>query len=493
VVLTVVILYMVVAAWLSLYGFNAIAISLLYLVHRKDKIVLEPLTEFPDVTVQLPVYNERYVVERLLDTVAALDWPHDKLHIQVLDDSTDETTGLVRARADLHRARGADITILHRTDRTGYKAGALKMGLERSTSPFIAIFDADFVPASDFLKRMMPAFVGRPKVGWVQARWTHLNEDYNPVTRSMALMLDAHFAVEHLARNRSGLPIIFNGSAGIWRGACIEDAGGWQSDTLTEDADLSYRAQIAGWQGFSMPEVAVPSELPVQMTALKQQHFRWAKGGAQTLRKLTLPLLKSKRSAWYKLAGLFHLSGYLTFPLIILLLITWLPIILHPDWVKGIPMTFMRTFMSIAMLGVPIQYTLGQIVLHRADIRRIVNLPWFMIIGTGMTLSNSLAIFEGLCGKPSAFMRTPKFRMEGGSETWKRSAYVMSADPTAFGEVMMVGYAAFMTLESWRSGNLSAIPFLLLYVLGFATVAIGIASDNGPRWRRPTVRAKADA
>ena len=297
-VLTVVILYMVVATWLSLYGFNAIAMSLLYLVHRKDRVVLEPLTEFPDVTVQLPVYNERYVVERLLDAVAALDWPRDKLHIQVLDDSTDETTGLVRARADLHRARGVDITILHRTDRTGYKAGALKMGLECSTSPFVAIFDADFVPAPDFLKRMMPAFVGRPKVGWVQARWTHLNEDYNPVTRSMALMLDAHFAVEHLARNRSGLPIIFNGSAGIWRRACIEDAGGWQSDTLTEDADLSYRAQIAGWQGFSMPEVAVPSELPVQMTALKQQHFRWAKGGAQTLRKLIVPLLKSKRSAW---------------------------------------------------------------------------------------------------------------------------------------------------------------------------------------------------
>jgi len=489
VVLTVVILYIVVAAWLSLYGFNAIAISLLYLVHRKDRIVLEPLAEFPDVTVQLPVYNERYVVERLLDAVAALDWPHDKLHIQVLDDSTDETTGLVRARADLHRAHGLDITVLHRTDRAGYKAGALKMGLECSTSPFIAIFDADFVPAPDFLQRTIPAFVGRPKVGWVQARWTHLNEDYNPVTRSMALMLDAHFAVEHIARNRSGLPIIFNGSAGVWRRTCIEVAGGWQSDTLTEDADLSYRAQIAGWEGFSMPEVAVPSELPVQMTALKQQHFRWAKGGGQILRKLTVPLLKSNRSVWYKLAGLFHLGGYLTFPLIILLLIMWLPIILHRDWINGIPMTFM----GIAMLGVPIQFTLGQIALHRSDIRRIVNLPWFMIIGTGMTLSNSLAIFEGLCGKPGVFMRTPKFRMEGDSETWKSSAYVMSADPTAFGEVMMVGYAAFMTLESLRSGNLSAIPFLLLYVVGFATVAIGIASDTGPRRRRPTVRAKADA
>ena len=487
-VLTVVILYMVVAAWLSLYGFNAIAISLLYLVHRKDKIVLEPLTKFPDVTVQLPVYNERYVVERLLDAVVAFDWPHDKLHIQVLDDSTDETTGLVRARADLHRAHGLDITVLHRTDRAGYKAGALKMGLECSTSPFIAIFDADFVPAPDFLQRTIPAFVGRPKVGWVQARWTHLNEDYNPVTRSMALMLDAHFAVEHIARNRSGLPIIFNGSAGVWRRTCIEAAGGWQSDTLTEDADLSYRAQIAGWEGFSMPEVAVPSELPVQMTALKQQHFRWAKGGGQILRKLTVPLLKSNRSVWYKLAGLFHLSGYLTFPLIILLLIMWLPIILHRDWINGIPMTFM----GIAMLGVPIQFTLGQIALHRSDIRRIVNLPWFMIIGTGMTLSNSLAIFEGLCGKPGVFMRTPKFRMEGDSETWKSSAYVMSADPTAFGEVMMVGYAAFMVLESLRSGNLSAIPFLLLYVVGFATVAIGIASDAGPKRRRPTVRAKAD-
>ena len=488
-VLTVVILYIVVAAWLSLYGFNAIAMSLLYLVHRKDKVVLELLTEFPDVTVQLPVYNERYVVERLLDAVAALDWPHDKLHIQVLDDSTDETTGLIRARADLHRAHGVDIMVLHRTDRTGYKAGALKMGLECSTSPFIAIFDADFVPAPDFLKRTIPAFVGRPRVGWVQARWTHLNEDYNLVTRSMALMLDAHFAVEHIARNRSGLPIIFNGSAGVWRRACIEAAGGWQSDTLTEDFDLSYRAQIAGWEGFSMPEVAVPSELPVQMTALKQQHFRWTKGSAQIIRKLVVPLLKSKRSVWYKLAGLFHLSGDLTHLMIILLLITWLPIILHPDWINGISMTFL----GIATLGVPFLFTLGQIALHRSDIRRIVNLPWYMIISMGMTLSNSLAVFEGLCGKPSAFMRTPKFRMEGDSETWKSSAYVMSADPTAFGEVMMVGYAAFMTLESLRSGNLNAIPFLLLYMFGFATVAIGIASDAGPKWRRSTARAKADA
>jgi cellulose synthase/poly-beta-1,6-N-acetylglucosamine synthase-like glycosyltransferase len=487
--LTVVILYIIVATWLSLYGFNAIVISLLYLIHRKDPLILEPLTEFPDVTIQLPVYNERYVVERLLDAVAALDWPHDKLHIQVLDDSTDETTGLVRARADLHRMHGLNIMVLHRADRTGYKAGALKMGLECSTSPFIAIFDADFVPAPNFLKRTIPAFIGRPKVGWVQTRWAHLNENYNPVTRSMALMLDAHFAVEHIARNRSGLPIIFNGSAGVWRRACIESAGGWQSDTLIEDADLSYRAQIAGWQGLSMPEVAVPAELPVQMSALKQQHFRWAKGGGQLLRKLSVPLLKSNRSVWYKLAGLFHLGGYLTFPLIILLLILWLPIILHPDWIDGIP----RTFMSIAMLGVPIQYTLGQIALHRTDIRRIVNLPWFMIIGTGMTLSNSLAIFEGLCGRPSTFMRTPKFRMEGDTEAWKNSAYVMSADPTAFGEVMMVGYAAFMTLESLRLGNLSAIPFLLLYVVGFATVAIGIASDSGPRRRRSTVRAKADA
>jgi cellulose synthase/poly-beta-1,6-N-acetylglucosamine synthase-like glycosyltransferase len=489
VTLVIIIAYVIVATWLSLYGFNAIALSMLYLRHRKDKVVLEPLTEAPNVTVQLPVYNERYVVERVIDAVAAFDWPRDKLHVQVLDDSTDETTGLARARAEFHRARRVDITVLHRTDRTGYKAGALQAGLACSNSPFVAVFDADFIPSPDFLRRMIPGFIGRPDVGWVQARWTHLNENYSALTQALALLTNSHFMIEQLARNRAGLPIIFNGSAGIWRRECIETSGGWQHDTLTEDADLSYRAQIAGWKGLVLTDVTVPAELPVQIAALKQQYFRWAKGGTQTLRKLFLPLMRSRLTFWQKLSGLFFLGAYLGHPLMILFLVTWLPIILHPDWLSGFPMAVL----GIASLGLPLEFTLAQTAIHGRDVRRLIYFPLLSIIGSGMALNSTRAVIEALSGRPSEFMRTPKFRIEGTSETWRRSAYVMPADPTAFGEVLIVGYAAFMIVTAWRVGNYNAIPLLLLYATGFTYVAIGSAMRARPGGRRSTVRLKADA
>lgn len=485
----IVIIYVTVAAWLSLYGFNAILLILFYLRHRKNKIALEPLVEFPDVTVQLPVCNERYVIERLIDAAAALDWPSSKLHIQVLDDSTDETTGLARARAEFHRTRGIDVIVIHRTDRTGYKAGALEVGLACSTSPFVAIFDADFVPPPDFLRRMIPAFVGRPNLGWVQARWTHLNEEYSELTHAIALLLDAHFMIEQFARNRVGLPIAFNGSAGIWRREAIAAAGGWQHDTLTEDLDLSFRAQMAGWKGLFLPDVTVPGELPVQMTALKQQHFRWAKGSAQTLRKNCLPLLRSRLPFWQKLSGLLYVSTYLVHPLMIVLLLTWLPIILNPYWTSGIPLFIL----SISMLGLPLELVLSQAAIHRGDLRRLLYFPVVMIMGSGLAINNTRAIIEGLGGRPSAFVRTPKFRMEGVSETWKRSAYTLPADPTAFGDALMAAYAAFMIVQAWQVGNLSTIPFLLLYLGGFAYVAVGSAINVWARRRRSTLSLKADA
>ncbi len=487
--LVVVILYVVAAVWLALYGFNLIVLSVVYLFHRKNQVPLGLChsDEYPDVTVQLPVFNERYVVERLIDAAAALDWPRHKLHLQVLDDSTDETTGLARARAEFHRAHGLDITVLHRTQRTDYKAGALQAGLARSHSPFVAVLDADFVPAPDWLKRMIPAF-SRPDVGWVQARWTHLNEGHSPLTQALALPMDGHFAVEQVARARSGMTMIFNGSAGIWRRACIDEAGGWQGDTLTEDADLSFRAQMAGWRGVMMPDVTVDSELPVQIAAIKQQYFRWAKGGAQTLRKLLIPMARSRMPFWRKVSGLFQLSAYMVPLLVMLLLVTWLPVILHPDWLHGIP----TTIISVATLGVPLEFLLAQIVLHRGDARRIVYLPVFMIVGMGMALNSARAVIQGLAGRNSEFMRTPKFRIEGTSEAWRRSVYALSADRTAFGEALMAGYAAFLIMEAWRVGNVGVIPFLLLYLAGFACVAIGSAVTLGPRRRRPTLRAKAD-
>jgi cellulose synthase/poly-beta-1,6-N-acetylglucosamine synthase-like glycosyltransferase len=489
VVLAVVILYLIFATWLSLYGFQALALSIAYLFHRKSRHNLKPLQEFPDVTVQLPVFNERYVVERVIDAAAALDWPRDKLHIQVLDDSTDETTGLARARAEQHRALGIDIIVIHRTDRADYKAGALQNGLAGSSSPYIAIFDADFCPAPDFLKQTIPALVEQPDVAWVQTRWTHLNEGYSALTHAAALLMDGHFTVEQVVRDRAGLTMIFNGSAGVWRRRAIDDAGGWQGDTLTEDADLSFRAQIAGWRGRMLPDVTVPCEMPVQVTALKQQYFRWSKGGAQTVRKLFIPMAKSRMPLGKKLAGLFHMSSHLAHPLIILLLVTWLAIIIHPDWIQGIPIAFM----SVAMLGLPCQFLVAQIVLHRGHVWRMIYLPMLLIIGTGMALNNARGVVQGLAGRPSEFMRTPKFRMDGANATWKRSAYALAADPTAVGEAIMAGYAAFMVVAAWKTGNLSVISFLLLYVIGFAYVAIGSAMDLRPRKGRSTLRLKADA
>ncbi len=488
-ILAVVILHVIFATWLSLYGFQALALSLAYCFYRKPRPSERHLNEPPDVTVQLPVYNERYVVERVIDAAAALDWPCGKLHIQVLDDSTDETTGLARARAEQHRARGIDITVIHRTNRTEYKAGALQNGLAGSSSPYLAVFDADFCPAPDFLTQTIPVLVEQPNVGWVQTRWTHFNEGYSALTRAMTLLMDAHFTIEQVVRDRAGLTMIFNGSAGVWRREAILAAGGWQGDTLTEDADLSFRAQIAGWRGRMLPDVTVPSEMPVQVTALKQQYFRWSKGGAQTVRKLFIPMAKSRMPLGKKLAGLFQMSSYLAHPLIILLLVTWLAIIIHPEWIQGVSLAFM----SAAMLGLPFEFLLAQIVLHRGNAWRMIYLPLFLIVGTGMAFNNARAVVQGLAGRPSEFVRTPKFRMDGVNESWKRSAYALAADPTAFGEAIMAGYAAFMIVAAWKTGDMNVIPFLLLYACGFAYVAISCAIDLRPRKRRPSLRLKADA
>ena len=488
-ILAVIILYLIFATWLSLYGFQALALSIAYLFHQKPRLSLKDFIEFPHVTVQLPVFNERYVVERVIDAAAALDWPGDKLHIQVLDDSTDETTGLTRARAEQHRARGIDVTVIHRTDRTDYKAGALQNGLADSTSPYLAVFDADFCPAPDFLKQTIPVLVEQPDVGWVQTRWTHFNEGYSAFTRAIALLMDAHFTIEQVVRDRAGLTMIFNGSAGVWRREAIEAAGGWQGDTLTEDADLAFRAQMVGWRGRMLPDVTVPSEMPVQVTALKHQYFRWSKGGAQTVRKLFIPMAKSRMPLGKKLAGLFQMSSYLAHPLIILLLVTWLAVVIHPEWIQGFPIAFM----SVAMLGLPFEFLLAQIVLHRGNVWRMIYLPLLLILGTGMAFNNARAVVQGLAGRPSEFVRTPKFRIEGVNGSWKRSAYALTADPTAFGEAIMAGYAAFMLVAAWKTGNVSVIPFLLLYAFGFAYVAIGCAIDLRPRKRRPTLHLKADA
>ncbi|MBI1878794.1 MAG: glycosyltransferase, partial [Chloroflexi bacterium] len=303
-------IYIITAVWLAIYAFNAWVLTALFLKHRRTLLWFPPLearSKLPSVTVQLPIFNEALVVERLIDAIARLDYPAHLLQIQVLDDSTDETSEIALARVVEHRRLGLNIELLHRSDRTGFKAGALKNGLETATGEFIAIFDADFVPEPDFLKRTVPHLAANPQLGFVQTRWGHLNRHYSYLTATQALAMDGHFGVEQTARNRSGLMMGFNGTAGVWRRACIETAGGWQGDTIAEDLDLSYRAQLSGWSCLFLPDVVAPAEIPPQLAAFKRQQFRWAKGSIQCLKKLGWQVCRASLPWPVKIQALIHL------------------------------------------------------------------------------------------------------------------------------------------------------------------------------------------
>ena len=461
-------LYAVVALWLSLYGFQALALTVLYFRHRLASSPAAAIAEgdWPSVIVQLPVFNERYVVERLIDSAAALDYPRDRLIIQVLDDSTDDTTEIAAARAALHRDAGIDVRVLHRDDRRGYKAGALAWGLGQVNGEFVAVFDADFRPRPDFLRRTNAALIARPDVGMVQTRWSHLNDEYSYLTHVQSLALDGHFVVEQTARNRSGLLINFNGSGGVWRRACIDDAGGWQADTMTEDMDLSYRAQLAGWHTLYLPDVDAPAELPAQMEAFKRQQARWAQGSMQCLRKLS-PLILRSDLAWYqKLMALVHISGYLSQPLIVLLLLTLLPIL----WVREATPSFLVA-LAVASVGPPLLYAVAQVALYRDWKRRFAYLPALLAVGAGMTWSTTRAVWQGLTSWGGVFKRTPKFRLEGRTGHWTSNAYRLRADWTVLGEIALFLYAVSTAGVAIARGQYGILPFLMLYVVGYAVVA----------------------
>src|SRR5215204_7408862 len=306
----ILVLYFFVLSILAIYGWHRYYLVHLYTKYR-DKVPSKDLApptraQMVPVTIQLPIYNEMYVADRLIDAVCEMDYPKELLEIQVLDDSTDETTDIAELAVRRHAARGFNIHYLHRVDRTGYKAGALEAGLKQSTSGFVAIFDADFIPPVDFLKRTLPYFETDPKIGMVQARWGHINQDYSLLTKIQSILLDAHFVLEHGGRNRSGCFFNFNGTAGIWRREVISDAGGWQHDTLTEDLDLSYRAQLRGWRFVFLPDLVAPAEVPVEMNSFKSQQHRWAKGSIQTCMKLLPMILRSNQPLSVKAEAFFH-------------------------------------------------------------------------------------------------------------------------------------------------------------------------------------------
>ncbi len=465
-------LYAITLIGLAVYGGNTLVMSGLFLWHRR-RIRQEPAPPDPDdwprVTVQLPIFNERHVVERLIDAVVALDYPRDRLSIQVLDDSIDETQTLARARVAHHAAQGVNITHVRRPDRTGYKAGALAYGLSQAEGEFIAIFDADFVPHPDFLKKVIPHFAN-PQIGMVQTRWGHLNVETSAFTRAQALALDGHFAVEQTARSRSGLLFNFNGSGGIWRRQCIEESGGWQTDTIAEDLDLSYRAQLTGWKLHYLPNVVAPAEIPPTLTAYKRQQFRWAKGAIQCLRKSGLTLLRARLSIWQKIQAVLHMSAYLVHPLMLAMILIGLPMILVRD-----PGTLSLGALGLVGFAPPILFALSQWSLYPDWKRRFAYFPFLVLLGAGVALNNTKAVFEAVTGRnPQTFLRTPKFRAEGRRTGQVSRDYNVPVDWTTWGELLVGLYCLVEAIVALsRTPGLSI--FLFVYAVGYLyTAGLGL-------------------
>jgi len=479
------IIYLAAALSVAFYGANALLLGVLYWRHRSERPVQPPDPEvWPAVTVQLPLFNEMYVVTRLIDAVARLDYPRDCLQIQVLDDSTDETTRLAQARVASLRAKGFDIELVHRQDRQGFKAGALESGLAMARGRYLAIFDADFIPSRDFLKRTVPHLVADPGLAFVQTRWGYVNPGYSALTRVQTIALDGHFVVEHLGRNRSGLMMNFNGTAGVWRREAIETSGGWQSDTLTEDVDLSLRAQLVGWRALYLPDIESPAELPPQMAAFKRQQARWATGAAQCLVKLTPALLRGRPRrneaggghdtdretplTWpARLEGMLHLSVWIAHPMSLVLLLLTLPMLLGQ-----IPLTFDLSVFWLVALGPTVAYSLSQRHLYGDWKRRMAYMPVLAILGTGLALSNTLAIGRGLLGRGLPFRRTPKFHIEGRADRWTDNRYALPFEWITLAELSLAGYGLATAFVAFYVGNYFAVPFLLLYVAGYAYIGL---------------------
>ncbi|HEX7356615.1 MAG TPA: cellulose synthase family protein [Ignavibacteriaceae bacterium] len=423
------------------------------------------------VTIQLPLYNEMYVIERLIDAVCEIDYPKDKMEIQVLDDSTDETTAIVAKVVEEKKKLGFDISHVRRGSREGFKAGALKEGMKIAKGDFIAIFDADFIPQKEFLKRTLSYFTDE-KVGMVQTRWEHLNGDYSIITKAQALALDGHFVIEQSVRNKSGFFINFNGTGGVWRKQCIEDAGNWHADTLTEDLDLSYRAQLIGWRFVFLKDFTSPAELPSEINALKAQQFRWTKGAVETAKKI-LPLVwKSKVPLRVKLQSTFHLTNNLVFPFILLAAILNVPLIfIKNSGAHEIYFAIMSLFV-LAFVSSFLFYLYSQKDIRTDWRRRIVLFPLFMAGSMGLAVNNSRAVFEGLMNRKSEFVRTPKFKQESEKDTFIGNKYLnKKLGLSVFVEAVLAVYCFIGVLSSIYFMELASIPFQVLFTMGFSFIA----------------------
>jgi cellulose synthase/poly-beta-1,6-N-acetylglucosamine synthase-like glycosyltransferase len=481
--------YFFVMAVLAMYGIHRYQLVYNYFKNRKNVPGPPPeISEWPKVTVQLPIYNERYVIERLIETVAQFDYPRELLDIQVLDDSTDETQQVARDCVERHQALGVPITYIHRDNREGYKAGALQAGLETATGEFVAIFDADFIPPADFLRKTVPYFA-TPKIAMVQTRWSYVNRHYSKLTEVEAILLDGHFAIEHSSRYRSGLFFNFNGTAGIWRRTAIEDAGGWQHDTLTEDTDLSYRAQIRGWQFLYLPDIECPSELPVEMNAFKSQQARWAKGLMQTAKKILPRVMRANVPFAAKCEAFFHLTANISYPLMVFLSIILLPAMIvrfYQGWFQVLTIDlplFLASTCSISSFYLAAERAL----FPKTWKRTFWYLPFVMAVGIGLSVKNAGAVLEAIVGKKSEFVRTPKYKVGAGANergAWAKKKYHKSAGIGPYAEVLLGLYFAAAVVYAIQNENFATVPFFLLFVWGYLyTGVMSLAQTYIDRFR----------
>ena len=466
-------LYFAVLAALTVYG--AHRWYLLWLFSRHRGRAPRPSSRFaapPILTVQVPLFNELHVARRVIEAVAAIDWPRDRLEIQILDDSTDETAAIAAATVRELAASGIDIVHRHRSSRRGYKAGALADGLAGARGEFVAVFDADFVPAPDFARALIDHFTD-PSVGMVQARWGHLNRSGSLLTRAQAMLLDGHFVIEHAARNRSGRFFNFNGTAGIWRRACIEDAGGWQHDTLTEDLDLSYRAQLRGWRFVFASDTVAPAELPCEMGAFKSQQHRWAQGSVQTAVKLLPRILASPLPRDVKLESVFHLTANVGYVLMVALALLLGPAVWFRRGIGALQLALVDLPLILASLvSIAAFYLVSQREAYGSWRGAVRDVPVLMAVGIGISINNARAAIAGLSGRRTEFRRTPKYALDAAApQSLATRRYRARLGADTWLELALGSYLAALSVGALLDGLWGAVPFLGLFAAGFLYTA----------------------
>lgn len=468
--LSVIILYCFFFFFVILFSIGQLALLITFLLNRKKTTSVQQLEVFPQITIQLPIYNERFVIGRLLDSIAELNYPRNKLEIQVLDDSTDDTASIIRQRVKELCAEGLNIQHLRRLDRKGYKAGALQYGLDLASGEFLAIFDADFIPHPDFLLKTLPHFTNE-KTGMVQTRWGHINAHQSWLTRAQEIGLNSHFIIDQEGRDKSGYFINFNGTAGIWRKSCIMEAGGWQSDTLTEDLDLSYRAQMKGWSFSYCPDIITPAELPNLLSAVRSQQFRWIKGGVETSKKLLGKLWECKLPLSVKLFGSFHLLSNYIYVFILLTGLLSVPAMFIKNMFPAFDLFFKWNSVLFIVFLINYMYCFTAILMDKKKIRLTLKViskafPIAMIVSLGMSYNNSQAVLQGFFGKKTAFIRTPKFNLNSENNSYRDHRKISKQIP----EILLFIYFLFAVFAGIFFKDPGFLAYHLLMLSGFGYI-----------------------